>query len=205
MKKLSFLLGFLLLLSCPALFAAEPDQLYQKGLQAYNAENYLAASEHLFAYRQMAGTGLSADFLRQVNEALKYAEAQVHVAIETKRELDEHGVVTEVTVESSGKADAPGSSHTKTEPFHPPSGNKGPKPGLPSKPAVIMGGKLIVGKLVAPTPGIIVPGEKVKPEKMEETKEETKEETLLLEKELEQLKRRNEFLVDQLKRCRMGK
>jgi len=197
MKKLLFLLGLLPLFANSPLFAAEPDQIYQKGLQAYTSEDYLAASEHLFAYRHMAGTGLSADFLNQVNKALAYAEAQVQLAIQTKRELDEHGKVTEVTVEASGKADAPGTSHKKTEPFHHPSDVKGPKPGLPSKLTTMQGGKFIIGKAVTPTPEILVRSEDVMPEK--------KSEMVMLEKKLESLKRKNDLLREQLKRCQVEK
>lgn len=141
------------MLVCPGGFATDKDDLYQQGHQAYIAGNYLAASEHLFAYRQIAGGGISEDFLRQVNEALKYAEDQIQLAVDTKRELDKHGVVTEVIVEASGKADT-GATQKKTIQFHHHHRNITPKPGLPAKPVAIPIHKFNANKVVVPIQGV---------------------------------------------------
>lgn len=195
MKRQFFLLGFLSLIVNSALFAADADHFYQKGFQAYNAGNYLSASEHLFAYRQMAGSDLPADFLEQVNNALTYAEAQVLVAIETKKELDAHGAVTKVVIDASGATDS-FSTIEKTVPFHRPSDVGRPRPKLPTKPKTMQESKFKIGKVLTPEQKLTLQGEMTKPK--------MKDNTVPIN-ELEGMKLKYERLQEELKRCQMEK
>lgn len=196
MKKGAYLLGFFVLLASSSLFAAEADQLYQQGLQAYNTEDYLSASEHLFAYRQIAGAELTGNFRLQLEEALNYSEAQIRVAIETKRELDKHGKITQIVVETSGKADT-ANAQKKTKNFHAPADVNRRKPNLPSKPATPPKVAVISGTMMTPNLAPITAEAAKKPD--------LKMKDVSVAKELEKERKKSELLIEQLKRCRMKK
>ncbi len=115
--------------------AGPTDSYYQKGKQFYEKGDYLDAAENLFAFLQLAGDGLDSSTRNAVEQALRFSEGQIRVALDTKRQLDATGKVVEVVVETGGKADQ-GQGSTKRKAFRPPRPPSGAKPKLPEAPRI---------------------------------------------------------------------
>lgn len=120
--------GCLLAFASAPLPPQPPDTLYQEGLRYYRSRDYLNAIKFLFAYKQVKQDALSPEFIHQIDDALKYAESQVKLAIQTKNELDRHGEVTKIVVR--GKADGT----DMTVPFRQPRLKNQQQPVLPTNP-----------------------------------------------------------------------
>ena len=133
--------GLFLVLASTPLSAQPSDELYRQGANSFQNGDYLAAVKFLFAYRQLESFNLKPDFQMQIEDALNYAEGKVREAINTKEELDKHGRVTKVTVETKGKFDDPNRPQEKSVPFKAPPISNQPKPGLPFKPVLIRVGQ----------------------------------------------------------------
>lgn len=121
-------LCFVLLVS--AVHAQNGENIYMTGKQAYDRNDHLMAVEYLFAYLTMFGNDLEPGLADTIRSAIDYSEDHIDVALRTKKELDEKGHVTEVVVESSGKADQWGTQEVR-KPFRPPHGKSMRKPTLP--------------------------------------------------------------------------
>ena len=110
------------------------DQLYSRGREAYNNDDYLTATEYLFAYSYLAKDLLNRATFDQINQSIKYSDKQIRYAIRVKQDLDRHGKITEVTVEASGKADDPSQRTHVTHAYKPPLQHYYKKPNLPPSP-----------------------------------------------------------------------
>lgn len=135
--RLTLVLTLTLAFAAPPTFAADPAELYARGKAAFDRHepDYVAALRYLAAYRETAGDALArdADFRRSLDRAIDHAAAQLDLALRTKRELDKHGEVREVTFETRGKLDRPGDDTIEVR-VRLPRGQVPPKPTLASRP-----------------------------------------------------------------------
>lgn len=117
----------------PPLGAQSATEIYQKGLVAFQNENYLLALKNLYAYQQISLAVLSANptFASKLQKAIDYSEDQLRIAVETKRQLDRYGEVREIRFVAKGKADHP-NPPVQTVPYRPPRPRFPAKPGLPT-------------------------------------------------------------------------
>jgi len=125
--------GALLAFYAVPVFATSPSTVYNQGKSAFEREDCLAAVKFLFAYQQLVGGEIDPGMNDKIGSAIAYCDEQILLAIRTKQDLDRYGQITEVVVESSGKADS-GASHKTTKAYRPPQGKHVPKPALPSSP-----------------------------------------------------------------------
>ncbi len=106
------------------------DEHYEKGKRHYADNDYRPAAEHLFAYLHLTEGTLPSEARRQIQQALSYCEEQLDLALRTKQQLDKHGKVVEVVVQTEGKMDDFTPPKRVSQPFQPPSPLTRAKPEL---------------------------------------------------------------------------
>ena len=111
-------------------YAESVDALFNKGISAYQSNNYVDAVKFLFAYYESNNQTITTQSQQELLNAINYSEEKLRVALATKEELDKHGHVSEVVIEASGKADSP-ISKKKPVPFSAPADSGRKKPQAP--------------------------------------------------------------------------
>lgn len=166
-------------------YAAGAEAIYRTGKAAFEKNDYLSAAKHLFAYRNIAKDQIDEALLNSINDALSYCDDQITLALRTKEELDKYGHVTEVVIETSGKADD-ATVRRETRNFHKPTGRQRRKPRLPAD----------LPQATTDTPTattgrhMIIPMQPTTPSDQTEAAAQTE----TLEKEIKELKLRNKQL-----------
>lgn len=94
------------------LSASPTENFFKEGTAAFENDDYVSAVKNLHAYFELTKHTNSSQVNSDLIQAINYSEDRLYYALKVKDELDKHGKITVVTVESSGKADNHSSSKT---------------------------------------------------------------------------------------------
>ncbi len=123
--------GIVLAAVDPLVFAQAPENIYQTGKKAFDDGDYLQAVKYLFAYQRLVEGNIDQGLAKALAAAIEFCDTQILLALRTKQNLDKYGHITEVVIESSGKAD--GIARKSTRKYNSIPNVSMQKPILPSK------------------------------------------------------------------------